>query len=195
MKYDTTKKATIGAKRTLSAIQNALIKLLVKKSFDTIQVQEICEEGMIPRATFYNYFDDKYDLLYWCFSSLEKSVYPQIDTVMDHSLNIDEIITNLLDLADKYRPVLDRILKTNPKDGGLYKEFSSYFLNISIRIMKSCTMTPTLKIPVEMVAKMYAYAFLNVFEWAYVDKHEASREELLKYIHMMINFEGQCKTP
>lgn len=190
MKYDTTKKATIGAKRTLTAIQNALIKLLEKKSFDTIQVQEICEESMIPRATFYNYFDDKFDLLYWCFSCLEKSVYPEIDTVMDHSINIDEIITNLFDLADQYRPVLDRILKTNPTDGGLYKEFSSYFLSGSMRIMKSCTLTPELKVPADMIAKMYAYAFLTVFEWAYIDKHKASREELLKYLHVLINFEG-----
>jgi AcrR family transcriptional regulator len=190
MKYDTTKKATIGAKRTFTVIYSALIKLLEKKDFDTLQVQEICEESMIPRATFYNYFDDKYDLLYWCFSCLEKSIYSKIDIVMDHSLDIDEIITNILDLADEYHLTLDRILKTNPKDGGLYKEFSSYFINASMRLMKSCTLTPELKVPAEMIAKMHAYAFLTVFEWAYIDKHDVPKSELFRYIHTLIHSDG-----
>lgn len=190
MKFDAAKKMTLGVKRTLKEIESAFLKLLEKKSFDTIQVQEICELSMIPRATFYNYFDDKFDLLGWCFYCIEKMVYPNLDAVTDHSCNLDEITNNLLDLADKYRPILDAVIKKNPTDGGLYKEFSSYFIKSSFRSINSCTLKTQLRVPPKMAAKMYAYAFLTVFEWAYIDKNEAAREELLSYLHVLTNFEG-----
>ena len=61
MKYDLTKKLTIGASRTLYSLQQAMFSLLCEKSFEEIAVGELCEKAMLPRATFYNYFDDKYD--------------------------------------------------------------------------------------------------------------------------------------
>ena len=66
MKYDLTKKLTIGASRTLYSLQQSLLSLLSEKSFEEIAVGELCEKAMLPRATFYNYFDDKYDLLEYC---------------------------------------------------------------------------------------------------------------------------------
>lgn len=193
MKFDTNKKMTLGAKRTLKEVTAAFLAILRKKSFDSIQVQEICEISMIPRATFYNYFDDKYDLLQYCFYCLEQMVYPNFDAVMDHCDDLEMIINNLLDIADKYRPVLDEIIKKNPTDAGLYKEFSSYFINTSMRSTYSCTLKPQLSVPPDMVAKMYAYAFLTVFEWAYIEKNEAPREELLRYINVLTDYRGLLK--
>ena len=70
MKYDLTKKLTIGASRTLYSLQQAMLFMLSKKSFEEIAVGELCEKAMLPRATFYNYFDDKYDLLEYCFMTV-----------------------------------------------------------------------------------------------------------------------------
>ena len=61
MKYDLSKKQTQGARRTLRAFSNALVALLEQKPFESIQVNELCQACMIPKSTFYNYFDDKYD--------------------------------------------------------------------------------------------------------------------------------------
>ena len=41
----------------------ALIRLLQKKPFDKVSVKDICEEAGVNRTTFYNYFDDKDQLL------------------------------------------------------------------------------------------------------------------------------------
>ncbi|MCQ2742527.1 MAG: TetR/AcrR family transcriptional regulator [Bacilli bacterium] len=63
MKYDTSKPMTKNAKRTLGSFCIALNELLKTDGFDNISVNKICEKAGYPRATFYNYFDDKYDLL------------------------------------------------------------------------------------------------------------------------------------
>ena len=53
-------KRIIKTKRT---IRNAFISLLKKEPFEKITVTEICEVGEISRITFYNYYDDKYQLV------------------------------------------------------------------------------------------------------------------------------------
>ena len=49
--------------RTRKLIIDSFITLSKKKDFNDISVKDITEEAMINRATFYNHFFDKYDLL------------------------------------------------------------------------------------------------------------------------------------
>lgn len=50
-------------RRTRVLLQQALEKLLEKKSFDKISVQDIVEAATINRATFYDHYTDKFALL------------------------------------------------------------------------------------------------------------------------------------
>ena len=63
MKYNTNKKMTRGAKRTLNDFMCTMFTMLSEKNFEEITVGELCKCANYPRATFYNYFDDKFDLL------------------------------------------------------------------------------------------------------------------------------------
>lgn len=49
--------------RTRKLIMDSFIALSNKKDFNDISVKDITEDAMINRATFYNHFLDKYDLL------------------------------------------------------------------------------------------------------------------------------------
>ncbi len=49
--------------RTRKLLQQALVKLMEKKEFDAISVQDIAEEATINRATFYDHYPDKFALL------------------------------------------------------------------------------------------------------------------------------------
>jgi AcrR family transcriptional regulator len=50
-------------RRTRGLLQDALRKLMQKKSFDDISVQNIAEAATVNRATFYDHYTDKYALL------------------------------------------------------------------------------------------------------------------------------------
>ncbi|WP_099469232.1 TetR/AcrR family transcriptional regulator [Konateibacter massiliensis] len=80
MKYNLNGKPNRFAQRTLSDFSNALFTLLSKKSFEEITVNELCEISNYPRATFYNYFEDIFDLLNYCWLSLTKEIY----TIMEN---------------------------------------------------------------------------------------------------------------
>lgn len=49
-------------KRTRKEIILALFDLLESKNFTEITVNEICDQALIHRSTFYRYFNDKFDL-------------------------------------------------------------------------------------------------------------------------------------
>ena len=49
--------------RTKKAIESAFIEILSEKSFSKITIEEICKKANINRMSFYNHYEDKYDLL------------------------------------------------------------------------------------------------------------------------------------
>lgn len=51
------------AKRTKKFIQNAFADLLTEKDFEAISIQDIMDRAGLNRATFYNHYQDKYELL------------------------------------------------------------------------------------------------------------------------------------
>ena len=48
--------------KTRMNIKNAFIQLLRENDFNTITVQNILDRALINRKTFYNHYQDKYDL-------------------------------------------------------------------------------------------------------------------------------------
>jgi AcrR family transcriptional regulator len=50
-------------RRTRKLLQEALDKLLQKKEFDEISIQDIAEAATVNRATFYDHYTDKFQLL------------------------------------------------------------------------------------------------------------------------------------
>ena len=49
--------------KSIKALRNALVTLILKKNYDEITIQEIIDEANIGRSTFYTHFYDKDDLL------------------------------------------------------------------------------------------------------------------------------------
>lgn len=54
---------SLQAQRTRTMIQSSMVTLLQIKDFHQITIQDIATEALINRQTFYNYYQDKYDLI------------------------------------------------------------------------------------------------------------------------------------
>ena len=71
--------------RTVRDFQNALLTLLEKNSFDHLTVDQICNEALLHRSSFYRYFNDKYDLL-------EQTMGAQISQIADSGDSEEDVI-------------------------------------------------------------------------------------------------------
>lgn len=62
-------KTDLRVRRTKKMIINAFIRLVEKKGFEQVTIQDIADEAMINRTTFYAHFKDKYELYEKLFDS------------------------------------------------------------------------------------------------------------------------------
>ena len=109
----------ISARRTYTLLQQAFFKLLTEKPFEKITLKELCDTAMIPRSTFYRYFEDKYDLLHYCVKMYIEGLRPVEDLI--YFKNIDSLRVFLKYLIDQVNENLSQyrnIYQTN-KNGSL----------------------------------------------------------------------------
>ena len=59
----TAKQEDLRVRRTRMQLVEAMVLLSIEKGFSSVTVQDISARAMVNRATFYRYYQDKYDLL------------------------------------------------------------------------------------------------------------------------------------
>lgn len=110
-------KDSISIKRTYSLLKEQLFSLLSESSFEKLTLTEICNESMIPRSTFYRYFEDKYDLLRYCLMSMAEDMRLTEDVICFKSMeSIQEFLLILIQHIAGNREQYQRIYLAN-KDG------------------------------------------------------------------------------
>ncbi|MDL2220001.1 TetR/AcrR family transcriptional regulator [Ruminococcaceae bacterium OttesenSCG-928-O06] len=83
----------MSAKNAQNRILDAFCRLLQKRHFDQIAVSHITKEANVGRTTFYNYFNDKYELI----EALERIVLEDIYGELQVLRTLDfETVTNCL---------------------------------------------------------------------------------------------------
>ena len=100
-----TKKQDLRIQRTRKSLNRALITLMGRKNFQAITIQELADEAMINRATFYLHYVDKYDLL-------EKCVEDNLDEIMlKHVTPVKHVRKGVM-YTDVFHSIVMDILKS-----------------------------------------------------------------------------------
>lgn len=88
--------------KTKKALSSSLLQLLEQQLFQTITVNQICDNALVHRTTFYKHFYDKYDLLEYLFNQLTKDYFARdISDRLNHPFQtISDTINNKEDLRD-----------------------------------------------------------------------------------------------
>lgn len=94
-----------------------LFKLLTEKPFEKITLKELCDTAMIPRSTFYRYFEDKYDLLGYCLQNFFENMDLDIDVIYLKNLDaMKDYLAKTLKVLDTAHAQFSRIYRLN-RDG------------------------------------------------------------------------------
>ena len=67
------KKEDLRVIKTKKSLYDGLIMMMKDKPFEEIKVSDICKVALTNRSTFYDHFNDKYELLYALMKDLEDS--------------------------------------------------------------------------------------------------------------------------
>lgn len=189
MKYDLSKHPTRGAQRTLNDFSTTMFQLVSEQSFESINVNQLCQISNYPRATFYNYFDDKYDLLEYCWYVLSEQIYLQQFTQIPSDQVLFVYFDRIYDLLNEHDSWLNKILKMNPLNSPLVQSFIDYFKKQTREIFYTCITSETPQpqtVPVELLADHYSNTLLLVLEWIFFKQNSTDKEVAHHYLKTLL---------
>lgn len=187
MRYNPEKKKNHFAIRTLEAFSGTMFTLLETKSFETIMVSEICLLSKYPRATFYNYFEDKYDLLAYCWSILKEKV--NLDDFKDLSPEnrVYEVFGRIYDFFQKREERLFKILSHNPLEGELYTNFKQYVRIQIMEIMETIDFSDSHGLPNRLWAEHYCNTILLVLEYSFLKEEKIHKDMAVQILKILLS--------
>ena len=178
----------LRVQRTYILLKEAFFKLLAKKPFEEIKVNDICNLAMIHRTTFYHHFQDKYYLLDFCIQDIEQEL---IDNINKKSYkNIQEfysnLVTSLLEyIADK-KDVFINILKHNSKSSLTEVFLDTCVDYISSRLTNEYQQEIYPVADIDVISHFYSGAVLSTIVWWLESNSSMSEAELCDMIINLI---------
>lgn len=186
MKYDLSKKPTRFAERTLAAFSESLMRLLEKKALENISVNELCEACNYPRATFYNYFDDIYDLLNYVWYCMEQDMHI-VETIEPESDDqIYLVFGRIYDYFVTWQERLDKVMRYNPLDGAFVSSCGRYVRKRVAEVMKQSPMAGVYGLLLDMIAEHYGNTMQLVVEWSFLRGKPISKEDAVNYLRVLL---------
>ena len=76
------KKEDLRVIKTKKSLYDGLLVMMKDKPFEDIKVADICRVALTNRSTFYDHFNDKYELLY-ALTEVSDDVYSNIHKIPD----------------------------------------------------------------------------------------------------------------
>lgn len=99
------RKEDLRVRKTKLNLYNGLVKLMEEKPFEDIKVTDICNKALVNRSTFYDHFNDKYELF--------ESYVKYIGELCDEKINIKISAENFNELYIEYIKLLLDEIETN----------------------------------------------------------------------------------
>lgn len=113
---------------TKKVIAHSLKKMMQEKPFQKITVSDIMDQASMRRQTFYDYFQDKYDLLAWIYQQESKE---NIEDYLDYE-HWTQSITRLLDYLKKNKVFYQNALEISEQNS-----FDHYFFMHSQKLIET----------------------------------------------------------
>jgi AcrR family transcriptional regulator len=185
-------------RRTRRALQNALVELILEKSYDAVTIEEITDRADLGRTTFYLHFRDKEELLMHAvdticedFIETHRSLLEQIDSpknaLKQLRYNLDErilyhIFAHARDHADLYKVMLRG-------EGGA--RATQRFVNI-IRDETAKRLAQIkgleIKVPVEIFAVYFSGTIMEMVTWWLEENQPYPIPKMVSYFQQLFIF-------
>ena len=133
------KNEKISTRRTYLLLSQCLFRLLEEVPFEKISLTHLCDRSMVPRSTFYRYFEDKYDLLFYCLQTFFDESDLNKDVVYLKDGKGRKFVTRFISTIDKNKEAFRKIYETN-KNGIFMDTLRDYliqFLDQTLEDMKN----------------------------------------------------------
>lgn len=175
--------------RTRKLLITSLFELLEKMPYEKISVQDICDKALVHRATFYNHFASKDDLLEYSIDEIKEALFfasiekEQFSNPKEMYMTL---ISKVLDFVEENKSKIMIVLNQNS-----YEKAAGLLLTTIKRSARYLTSKNEYKVefalPVNIVIDFLCGGITNLgLNWLQ-SKNPCSKEELLSYFNILLN--------
>jgi len=114
--------------KTRKNVQQSFIRLLQKKDFASITVQNILDEALINRSTFYKYYNSKYELAEVLIAEIMRRFDALLETGLQNRKEPDFLFKNMDRLAKEFyadRQTVLALWQVNAEGVNLYRDMET----------------------------------------------------------------------
>ncbi|MCF6411446.1 TetR/AcrR family transcriptional regulator [Pseudalkalibacillus salsuginis] len=186
------KKMDLRVKRTRKLINEAFLKLIQQKGFDSVTIQDIAEEALINRGTFYLHYEDKYDLL----EKISRSAIDELTSVLNPVLHVKEHEVQI----EKLRTTIEKVYESMEKNQVFYTvmfgEHGVYNFrnnleevireNFSKKMIELGVRPEDFEIPKDLILHFISAAFVGVVQWWLKQSTKPSSQEMAMKLSKII---------
>ena len=131
-------------------------------------------------------FEDKYDLLGYCWYCLVEKIFIKDHECHNPEENLFGLFDRIYDFCLEHITGLIKILKYNTKEGIMYNHFRMYMNTSTREIFYQCSQTKPCKIPYEILADHYSNTILLILEWSFLKENTCSKEQAHYYLNYLV---------
>lgn len=186
MKFKLSDKTSRFAKRTLADFSEKMIVMLADMPLEEISVQKICDVCNYPRSTFYNYFDDIYDLMDYCWIAIMKDMDIEKYLNVQEEQKTEQIFSLLYEYLDPYRLQIHRTLLKNGLEGRCMASLRAFMKKQIRQIISMCPGTRDFPVREDVMVDYYAATLEMLLEKCFIAKEQLSKEEALQAVGFLL---------
>ncbi|PNZ77539.1 TetR family regulatory protein [Staphylococcus microti] len=180
-------------KRTINAIESAFIQLLKTYDLEEITIQQIADLADINRATFYTYYQDKYELL----TTLEDREIERIKEKVDHNKLRQTIMNDADNIKNLIKETPQQVIQVILKNITLYevlfnmKRESRIEAKLSESIAQKITLVVKNQkdingIPFRYFHSFYAGVAISCIKFWVLDPNRIPEDEFIEHIYTLM---------
>ena len=159
---------------------------LKTKPLEKITINELCKEANYPRATFYNYFDDIYDLLDYCWKRIARDMVIDDYATLDPDKRMDILFDRCYDYLAGYRDNVEKIMEHNSDEGQFAESLRKTIKQQIYTILINCPPSKKYQLSYEQMAEHFANTIQMILSWCFLRKDQMNKEDALNALHYLL---------
>lgn len=183
------KKEDLRIRKTKANLYRALLQLMEEKTFEDIKVTDICNQSLINRSTFYDHFNDKYELMQGLIKDMQEELISSLEVQTDTKTIKDyyiEVIRLLLDFLENNKELYSSIAIIKKNNNSIAHDMMVDATLEAVTKKLKEKYTTIANVPVEIVSLFYVSGVIKVCIESIKDSNSFNPKKLLSYLEQLI---------
>jgi AcrR family transcriptional regulator len=172
----------LRVRRTHKLLWESLLKLMKEREFESVSVKDICEQAMVHRTTFYNHYEDKYDLLKCGMRETYEKLMAESNIVDENDSAYQTFFTHVM----MHRALYQVMLCGN--GASIFQSWlrDRFAESLVIKLQQVELSGKRWDVPLPMLAHFYSGAVVSTLTWWISNNLAVSPNQMSSYLQKLL---------